>query len=69
MGFIDLTEKNDHTSKFYADFLIIPFVAALSNSANDEDIPESVKQAAKGALWVIEGKDEKQRSSSSTGNS
>ena len=37
--------------------------SALKNLANCDGTPES-KRAAKGALWILEGKDEQQRISS-----
>ena len=39
----------------------------LLNLANNDGVSEPVRQAVKGALWVIQGKDEQQRISSGKG--
>ena len=42
----------------------LSFSADLSRLSSDDQIPDDVKRAAKGALWVLEGKDEQHRISS-----
>ena len=63
-----------HTCVLLRFFVLLAFIylickTGLTNTANSDDTPDKIKQAAKGALWVLEGKDEQQRTSCANGRS
>ena len=58
-GFDQRTEVHFETPYITFFFQFIP--TALNDLANNKEMPATVKRAAKGALWVLQGNDDRQK--------